>query len=115
MFTFVRNHVQSKTMSLSDYWGAFFSVNSALDVYSGTFGILQYNDTQGTPQDITLYNEGGENWLPVPAYFWKVVYNPLAHEAVAFVGLNDAHADAEPLPLCTVRRTRQHPSNLCQF
>ena len=80
------------------------SLKSVVDVYSGTYGFLQYNSTSNTPQDIVLYNEDGNEWIPAPKYFWKVVHNKETNEAVAFIGVNDPHSADEPEKFCTVSK-----------
>ena len=39
--------------------------------------------------------------LEVPKYYWKVVYNREANEAIAFVGLNNPHETKKPTLLCS--------------
>ena len=35
-------------------------------------------------------------YIPAPKYYWKLLLNEVTKEAVAFVGLNDPHADDIP-------------------
>lgn len=44
---------------------------------------------------------GSDSYLPVPKYFWKVIHNPTTNEAVAFVGVNDAHLTSKPSRICS--------------
>ena len=46
-----------------------------------------------------MYTESGAPWLPAPLYYWKVVHNEVTNEAIAFVGLNDAHEASPPQEL----------------
>ena len=61
--------------------------------YTGTFGTLSYNDT-----DLYLWykKQRGSSitkGIPVPKYYWKVVYDEKENQGVGFVGLNDPYAD----------------------
>ena len=80
----------------------YFSVGNAVDVFTGTYGILQYNDTSSTRQDIFLYIQDSNEWIPAPQYYWKVVHNKETNEAVAFIGVNDPHTAEMPEEICTV-------------
>ena len=58
----------------------------------GTFGSLEYPDVYGTDQDLWInWNSSDEpgtdlERIPVPKYYWKVLYDPQSHSAVAFLG-----------------------------
>lgn len=58
-----------------------------LDVYTGTYGQMTVEDVYGMKQPVYLDPEN--QLLPVPKYFWKIVYDPLRKQGVALVGLND--------------------------
>lgn len=77
-------------------------MKETLDVITGTFGILKLPDVDGIDQDIFLYNEDGNTWIPAPLYFWKVVYSNARNEAVAFIGVNNPHESEPPVPICNV-------------
>ena len=64
----------------------FCSLDKSLDVYTGTYGVLEYPDTSSVNQKIYLYTDNSETWIPVPQYFWKVVHDVENNEAIAFVG-----------------------------
>ncbi|XP_014488252.1 PREDICTED: uncharacterized protein LOC106751719 [Dinoponera quadriceps] len=74
-----------------------------LDVYTGVYGQMTMADINSIQQPIYLYPE--RRILPVPKYFWKIVYDPLLKKGTAFVGLNDPFvesiADIKSLYLCT--------------
>ncbi|XP_063232339.1 uncharacterized protein LOC134536537 [Bacillus rossius redtenbacheri] len=59
-----------------------------LVVFTGTSGVLALRDHQGRPQEVYLHG-GATRKLPVPKFLWKVVYDPSARAAIAFVTLND--------------------------
>lgn len=71
-----------------------FSVDRNLDlqVYTGTFGVATLKDVRGQEKELYLYHQNGVKALPVPRYFWKVVYSPSTQAAVAFVSFNNPYA-----------------------
>ncbi|XP_011148137.2 uncharacterized protein LOC105188409 [Harpegnathos saltator] len=58
-----------------------------LDVYTGTHDIMTMKNIYGVQTRLYLYPE--RQVLPVPKYFWKVIYDPKSKKGTAFVGLND--------------------------
>jgi len=64
-----------------------------LVVYTGTHGVLQLHHLNGALVDIFLYNK---NQLPVPLYFWKILYDPETGAGVALIGLNNPHLQGDP-------------------
>eukprot|EP00091_Calanus_sinicus_P020910 TRINITY_DN5982_c0_g1_i1.p1 TRINITY_DN5982_c0_g1~~TRINITY_DN5982_c0_g1_i1.p1 ORF type:complete len:403 (+),score=107.57 TRINITY_DN5982_c0_g1_i1:79-1287(+) len=72
-----------------------FAVDRQLDlvVYTGTHGVCQLEDVDGEMVDIFLYN--GDR-LPVPRYYWKVLFDPLAGAGVAVIGVNNPHLTTLP-------------------
>ncbi|XP_059098835.1 uncharacterized protein LOC131892971 [Tigriopus californicus] len=81
------------------------SAKATIDVYTGTYGHLFYNKKLNTGSSkrtyINLMDVGSNSYLPIPKYFWKVIHNPLTSEAVAFVGVNDAHLTSKPSRICS--------------
>ncbi|XP_059479958.1 uncharacterized protein LOC132199337 [Neocloeon triangulifer] len=64
-------------------------------VYTGTNGITQLPDVNGNPVDIYIaYDANGNGILKVPYIYWRVVYDPITQNGVAFVGLNNPYNDA---------------------
>ena len=63
------------------------SKKSEIDVYTGTYGRLYYTSESGS----RAYAELHGSQFPAPKYFWKVVHNKATNQAIAFVGVNDAH------------------------
>lgn len=57
-------------------------------VYTGTHGVMELADVNGIMVDIYLY---GGNQLPVPRFFWKIIYDSMKNEGVAVVGVNNPH------------------------
>ena len=70
-----------------------FAVARALDlvVYTGTHGVAQLEDVAGEMVDIFLYPPAR---LPVPRFYWKVLYDPVSDAGVAVVGVNNIHLKA---------------------
>lgn len=83
-----------------------FVASNGIDVlvYTGTHGVTTLpHEVSGTPVELYLYvDQNNNNGLPVPQYYWKVVYNPSTKEGVAFVTINNPyHAIDEDPQLCT--------------
>lgn len=73
-------------------------VYGELQVWTGTHGVLQLEDKDGQLVDIYLDDEGNIK-VPVPKYFWKVIYDEKTKKGIAIVGVNNPHK-TEP-NLCT--------------
>merc|ERR1719320_1708927 len=64
---------------------------------SGTFETLKYPNTKKhlTELHALFHDEDYDSpqvGIPVPKYYWKVVYDKESHSAAAFLGLNDIYA-----------------------
>ena len=92
------NHLSySKSNYIFDFFLSFYSHNGTVTVYTGTYNILQYPDKNKNMQSIYLMEKDNKWYIPAPKYYWKLLLNEVTKEAVAFVGLNDPHADDIPL------------------
>ncbi|KAM3965964.1 salivary protein Tsal2A [Aphomia sociella] len=92
-------------------------------VYTGTFGVTQLLNQFGRRVDLFLYTDVNNNpVIPVPQYFYKVVYEPRSKRGIAFVGINNPYytmTEARELFFCEdiCRGNRQfawlswHPDN----
>ncbi|KAF7408380.1 hypothetical protein HZH66_002917 [Vespula vulgaris] len=60
-----------------------------LDVYTGVHGQMTLPNARGKQQDIYLYANGTSRAVPVPKFYWKIIYDPQSKNGTAFVGLND--------------------------
>lgn len=73
-------------------------------IYTGTFGLTQLDDDMGRRVDIYLYTDVNNNpVIPVPEFFYKVVYEPSSKRGVAFVGINNPYytsAEARGMFFC---------------
>lgn len=66
-----------------------FSLQTDVEIYTGTYGILTLPDVNNNAVEITL-EEGGN--IEVPKWFWKIVRNPLTDEGIALITLNNPFA-----------------------
>jgi len=57
-------------------------------VYTGTHGVMELEDVNGNMVSIYLHNG---NQLPVPRFFWKIIYDPVGNKGVAAIGVNNPH------------------------
>lgn len=63
-------------------------------IYTGTHGILSLPDVKGVSKDVYLTVDSNNNGvIPVPKFYWKVVHDPEAKKATAFVGINHPWID----------------------
>ncbi|KAJ8728620.1 hypothetical protein PYW07_006316 [Mythimna separata] len=61
-------------------------------IYTGTFGISQLMNDMGRPVDLYLHLDDNNNpQIPVPQFFYKVVYDPSTKFGIAFVGINNPY------------------------
>ena len=64
-----------------------------LKVQTGTFQILQLSSISNSNKDtedekFSNVALGKNSNIPVPLYFWKLVFNPDQNQAIAFIGIN---------------------------
>lgn len=61
-------------------------------IYTGTYGVSSLKDHYGRSVDIYLYSDENNNpVIPIPMYYYKVVYDPSLGVGTAFVGINNPH------------------------
>ncbi|KAL2717281.1 uncharacterized protein V1478_012981 [Vespula squamosa] len=60
-----------------------------LDVYTGIHGQMTLLNASGKQKDIYLYVNGTTTAVPIPKFYWKIIYDPRSKKGTAFVGLND--------------------------
>ncbi|KOB76267.1 Alkaline nuclease [Operophtera brumata] len=64
-------------------------------IYTGTYGVTTLMTDYGHRANIYLYNDENNNpVIPVPLYFYKVVYEPSTKRGIAFVGINNPYVTA---------------------
>lgn len=65
------------------------------EIYTGTIGILELLDIKNNPAEIWLSGSQGSKRIPVPKFFWKVLYEPETQLGVALIGINNPHLAPE--------------------
>jgi DNA/RNA endonuclease G (NUC1) len=79
------------------------SQGNDLIVYTGTHGTTTLDDVNGNPADIHIaYDSNGNGVLRVPAFFWKIVYEPSSQRVRIFA-----------LFIYLIFLTRHKPKVLC--
>ncbi|XP_046817966.1 uncharacterized protein LOC124423800 [Vespa crabro] len=68
-----------------------FATNRSLDldVYTGVHGQMTLPNARGKQEDIYLYVNDRTKTVPVPKFFWKIIYDSRSKKGTAFVGLNN--------------------------
>ncbi|CAB3228445.1 unnamed protein product [Arctia plantaginis] len=80
------------------------AANYRTTIYTGTFGVTQLRDQNNRLVDIFLVRQN--NRIPVPLYFYKVVYDSSRRQGTAFIGINNPYytaAEVRRLTFCTDR------------
>lgn len=70
--------------------------NIVVDIYTGTYGIVTYDDIDGQSKPIYLSRVNGSS-VPVPKLFYKVVLDVNATRGVAIVGVNNPFASLDEI------------------
>ncbi|KAI5638102.1 DNA/RNA non-specific endonuclease domain-containing protein [Phthorimaea operculella] len=66
-----------------------YTQNSTLDVYTGTLGVLNLKNKDGRDTPLYLADDENNNGIvPVPMYFFKLVYDPRRRLSTGFVTIN---------------------------
>merc|ERR1719510_1487575 len=65
--------------------------------YTGTLDVLSYKNEEDENKEVYLWYKKQKKSdvtkaIPVPKYYWKLVYDEKENKGVAFVGLNDPHS-----------------------
>lgn len=60
-----------------------------LDVYTGTYDVLQIHDLNGILQDMYLHVDGDGGLIPVPKIFYKVIIDIHTRNGIAIIGVNN--------------------------
>lgn len=89
-------HLEAKARGLAAKTGR------KLTVYQGTQDILTYEDSEGSETELYIdyTTKGVKTSLPIPLYFWKVVYDEKNQQGVGFIGVNDIIEDEYSNLLC---------------
>nr|UVJ48449.1 dsRNase1 [Hyphantria cunea] len=73
-------------------------------VYTGTFGVSQLRDKNN--RLVSIFLDRPHSRIPVPLYFYKVVYDPSLLQGTAFVSINNPYyteTEVRNLTFCTDR------------
>lgn len=62
-----------------------------LDVYSGTWGVIQLNDVGGVPREYHLYINNSPRQIPVPKLYYRIVINRADDSGIVLIGVNNPH------------------------
>ncbi|XP_076659782.1 salivary endonuclease-like [Halictus rubicundus] len=100
----VQQNATFQYLNAAPQWGSFnsknwevlesslrnFTARKSLDieVYTGVHGEMTMPDIHGNQRVITISTARSKP-MPVPRFFWKVIYHRASRKGTAFVGLND--------------------------
>ncbi|KAG5869877.1 hypothetical protein JTB14_013869 [Gonioctena quinquepunctata] len=66
--------------------------NVSLKVWTGTYGVATLpHETTGKEIELYLYVHFNDRAIPVPAMYWKLIYNPSNEKAIVLIGLNNPY------------------------
>lgn len=71
--------------------------NINLDVYTGTWGIIELKDISGVPQPYYLSIIGATKKIPVPKLYYRIVINKADDSGVVVIGVNNPHLTLEEI------------------
>uniref|UniRef100_A0A1B0D5G0 DNA/RNA non-specific endonuclease domain-containing protein n=1 Tax=Phlebotomus papatasi TaxID=29031 RepID=A0A1B0D5G0_PHLPP len=66
--------------------------NIEVEVFTGTWDILHKRDINGNFQPLFLVPDNNNPRIPVPKFYYKVVYEPRTTSAIVFIGVNNPYA-----------------------
>ncbi|XP_031334009.1 uncharacterized protein LOC116164022 [Photinus pyralis] len=67
-----------------------------LIVFTGGHGVMTHPDVSGVDQQLFLWvGKNGEHGIPVPAFYYKVIYEPISEKGIALVGRNNPHKEVD--------------------
>lgn len=72
--------------------------NLNVELYTGTYGILQYDDRDGVSRDMFLSSTKKKKLpkIPVPKIYYKIVVTD-NDSGIVFIGVNNPHADEKEI------------------
>lgn len=68
-----------------------------VEIYTGTHGILTFNDVNGEPQELYLASNRNDQRIPVPKVYYKVVIDERNKAGIVFIGVNNPYATMEEI------------------
>ncbi|KAJ8705731.1 hypothetical protein PYW08_012777 [Mythimna loreyi] len=70
-------------------------IGTDVTVFTGTHGVMTLPDKNGRMQEIYLHADANNNLdVPVPMYFYKLVYDPKTKSAAVFISINSSFYNA---------------------
>ncbi|XP_054259210.1 uncharacterized protein LOC128983958 [Macrosteles quadrilineatus] len=79
------------------------SVKEDYVVTTGTFGVMEEDDSRGSSKKI--YLDPSQELIPVPKLFWKILANPNKNSCIVFLVHNNPFLNKKPSTIC---------NNICQ-
>lgn len=73
----------------------FVQVNDLeVTIYTGVHGQMMLKDINNNKQPLFLdIDENNNNYIRVPKFFWKIVYDPIKNLALTLIGVNDPFSE----------------------
>lgn len=68
-----------------------------LDVYSGTWDILELDDSKGVGRPFHLFINNNVKQIPVPRFFYRMIINRAEDSGVVFIGINNPYLTLEQI------------------
>jgi DNA/RNA endonuclease G (NUC1) len=69
-----------------------------LEVYTGGYGRASLPNNQNVQTNLYLMHlMNNDKKMPVPRYFWKIVYDPIAKAGIAIIGLNNPYQEVNEI------------------
>ncbi|XP_059608101.1 uncharacterized protein LOC132255944 [Phlebotomus argentipes] len=68
-----------------------------VEVYTGVWGVLHMADVNGNPQPLFLVPDATNPRIPVPKFYYKVVFEPRTSSAIVFIGVNNPYATRQEI------------------
>ncbi|GAB0092064.1 uncharacterized protein DMENIID0001_070220 [Sergentomyia squamirostris] len=68
-----------------------------VEVYTGIWGNLEKRDVNGNLQSLVLVNDSNNPRIPVPKFYYKVVYEPRTTSAIVLIGVNNPYATRQEI------------------
>ncbi|XKL68861.1 hypothetical protein PGB90_006630 [Kerria lacca] len=66
-------------------------------INTGTYGVATLPDKDNVEREIYLHTDkNNNNLLPVPKFYWKIIYNKRKKMGIALVGINNPHLKKIP-------------------
>lgn len=71
--------------------------NISAELYTGTYGVVQYQDAANQWQDFYLAHNNSDLRVPVPKLYYKIVLAREQKQGIVFIGVNNPHATLEQI------------------